>query len=102
MPAESKRKQLALAILSLEKKPLSASQLADKLGKTDKNTVNLVRHDLLNFWKKGLVIRSERELGLEYYYFVGRKDHEFSLLGQKVTFSAYSEKKKLSKYKNAN
>ncbi len=93
MPAESKRKQLALAILSLEKNPLSVIQLAGKLGKTDKNTLNLVRHDLLNFWKKGLVIRSERELGLEYYYFFGKKEQEFSLLEQKITFSAYSEKK---------
>ncbi|HIG92807.1 TPA: hypothetical protein HA242_06750 [Candidatus Woesearchaeota archaeon] len=93
MPAESKRKQLVLALLSLEKKPLSSSQLAQLLGKSDTNTINLVRHDLLNFWKKGVIVRSEKEIGLEYYYYFGTKKQESTLFNQKVAFSAYSEKK---------
>ena len=95
MPAESKQKQLVLAILrsKLEsKKTLAPSQIAGILGKTDKNTINLVRHYLLDLWKNGVLIRSEREIGLEYYYFFGKKDRIFSFNGQKIVFAAYSEK----------
>lgn len=91
MPAESKNKQLVLALLRTGKSSSSPSQIARKLEKRDKNSINLIRHYLLDFWRKGVLIRSEREIALEYYYFFGKNEQKFSLHHQKVLFRRYQK-----------
>lgn len=91
MPAESKNKQLVLAILKQQRRAFTPRQIAQKLGKSDKNSLNLIRHYLLDFWRKGPCIRSEREIALEYHYFFGKKERDFLFEDQKIRFVRYNQ-----------
>ncbi|GEM_PF-4537386 len=93
MPRVSQEKQLARQLVLSQKQAFTAKELAQSIGSETKNKVNLARHYLLEFWKQGIVVRSQQEINLEYYYAAknpGETTQILSVNGRQTSFIAYS------------